>query len=67
MKRTLRPEEAKLWSLVAATVRPVVHARKPEPKSEVAPGPLVSAAAPAAPLLLPLEALVAKRPKPPPR
>ena len=45
MKRTLRPEEARLWALIAATVRPS-PGRKPPPFPP--PAPPLKAGAPAA-------------------
>ncbi len=40
MKRPLRPEEAKLWAVVTATVRPA-HGRGDKPKPEPEPVPMV--------------------------
>lgn len=58
MKRTIRPEEARLWSVVAATVRPSRHPRKPPDQADLMRG-LETAAR------LPIEALKPK-PKTPP-
>ena len=61
MTRTLKPEEARLWSLVVATVRPARTTRPPEP-------PKVTAKPehrhPAAPARLPVEAPASKPLKP---
>lgn len=58
MKRTIRPEEAKLWSVVTATVRPSRHPKKPPTQEELMRG-LETAAR------LPIEALKPKaKPKP---
>ena len=38
MTRTLKPEEARLWSLVVATVRPARIARSPTATPEPSPG-----------------------------
>jgi DNA-nicking Smr family endonuclease len=59
VKRTLRPEEARLWSLVAATVRPVGV------KAALAATGLPASATPPTPMALPVEALSPRRPKPP--
>lgn len=50
MKRPLRPEEHRLWSVVAATVHPLPgratpSAPAPEPPPEMEPGPALSAPA----------------------
>ena len=55
MKRPIRPEEQKLWSMVAATVHRKPGRKAPPP--EAAPAPLVDKAAPPK---------VAKTPQPPP-
>ena len=58
MKRTIRPEEARLWSAVTGTVRPARASRKAPPPPEPA-DPNAAAAH------LPLEALISRRVKPP--
>lgn len=58
MKRTIRPEEARLWGVVTGTVRPARASRKaPAPPEPADPG--------AAAAHLPLEALITRRMKPP--
>jgi DNA-nicking Smr family endonuclease len=58
MKRTIRPEEARLWSAVTGTVRPSRASRKgPAPPEPADPN--------AAAAHLPLEALITRRMKPP--
>lgn len=59
MKRPIRPEEAKLWSMVAATVHPF-PGRAP-PRSEAMPAQAIDPNAPAARIPPP------ERPKPPPQ
>ena len=34
MRRTLKPEEARLWSVVTGTVRPARTTRAPQPEAE---------------------------------
>jgi DNA-nicking Smr family endonuclease len=58
MKRTIRPEEARLWSAVTGTVRPARLSRKAPPSPEPA-DPNAAAAH------LPLEALITRRMKMP--
>ena len=58
MKRTIRPEEARLWSVVTGTVRLARASRK-------APLPPEPADPNAAAAHLPLEALITRRMKPP--
>lgn len=58
MKRTLRPEEARLWTAVTGTVRPARASRRSPPPPEPA-DPNAAAAH------LPLEALITRRMKPP--
>jgi len=62
MTRTLKPEEARLWSLVVSTVRPARTARIPEP----VPAPQPEAGSrPAAGRPAPVELLRAKVVRPP--
>lgn len=58
MKRTIRPEEARLWGVVTGTVRPSRASRKSPPPPEPA-DPDAAAAH------LPLDALVTRRTRPP--
>jgi DNA-nicking Smr family endonuclease len=58
MKRTIRPEEARLWSVVTGTVRPARASRRgPLPPEPADPD--------AAAAHLPLEALITRRMSPP--
>ena len=58
MRRTLKPEEARLWSVVTGTVRPARSARAPQPEAE-GQDHLAQAAH------LPIEAMKPRAPKPP--
>lgn len=65
MKRPLRPEELKVWSVVAGTVHPLPGRSAPMPE---APPPPESSAAPEAPARLPVAVgVAAKRQTPRPR
>ena len=59
MKRSLRPEEVRLWSAVAATVRPAAGKRAPEPPVEP---PAPDLAAPAAHVPPPSPVHIPKKP-----
>lgn len=55
MRRRLRPEEARLWSLIASTVRPAASARRVvcDPAAPAESAPPQSAAPPPPPVLAP--------------
>jgi DNA-nicking Smr family endonuclease len=68
VKRPLRPEEVRLWALVASTVRPA-HGRvapEPPPEPEVAPAPLKAGKAAKSPTHSPPAKRAAPKPAPPP-
>jgi DNA-nicking Smr family endonuclease len=62
MKRPLRPEEVRVWALVARTVRPARGATLPvaEPEAAPAKGKRKAEPAPAAPVRAPIPALSVK-------